>query len=97
MTKAQTILDQLGGRRFATMTGARNFIDLGNGLQFDLPRGTKNKATKVRVELNEKDLYDVRFVSVRNLSVIERGAFPDIYADRLQPLFTEQTGFDTHL
>ena len=29
---AKTILQQIGGKRFATMTGSRNFIDMGNGL-----------------------------------------------------------------
>ena len=30
---AQTILEQIGGRRFAVMTGSKNFTDLGNGLE----------------------------------------------------------------
>ena len=33
---ANTILQQLGGHGFAVMTGSRNFISLGNGLQMSL-------------------------------------------------------------
>ena len=30
---AKTILEQIGGRRFAAMTGSKDFIDMGNGLR----------------------------------------------------------------
>lgn len=43
-TIAQTILTQLGGNRFLAMTGAKQLVDLGNGLQFAIGRGAKNKA-----------------------------------------------------
>ena len=33
----------------------------------------------------------------RGVNVTERGEFDMIYGDRLAALFTEQTGFDTHL
>lgn len=35
---ADTILQLLGGHGFAVMTGSRNFISLGNGLQMSLAR-----------------------------------------------------------
>ena len=28
---AKTIFEQIGGRRFAAMTGSKDFIDMGNG------------------------------------------------------------------
>lgn len=31
---AKTILQQIGGKRFAAMTGSKDFIDMGNGLRF---------------------------------------------------------------
>ena len=35
---AQTILQQIGGRRFTAMTGSRDFIDMGNGFErFSMP------------------------------------------------------------
>ena len=30
---AKKILEQIGGRRFAAMTGSKDFIDMGNGLR----------------------------------------------------------------
>lgn len=95
-TIAQTILAQLGGNRFLTMTGAKQLVDLGNGLQFAIGRGASNKANKVIVTL-DGDLYAVRFVTIRGTTITERGTFDTIYGDRLAVLFTEQTGFDTHL
>ena len=35
---ANTILQQLGGNGFTVMTGSRNYINLGNGLQMSLAR-----------------------------------------------------------
>ena len=35
---AKTILEQIGGRRFAAMTGSKDFIDMGNGLRMSLAR-----------------------------------------------------------
>ena len=86
-TIAQIILQQLG---------ARMLCDLRDGLQFALPRGAKNKANRVCIRL-AGDLYRVTFYSIRGIDVTERGAFEMIYGDRLAALFTEQTGFDTHL
>lgn len=95
-TTAQTVLAQLGGNRFLAMTGAKYLCNLGDGLAFNLPRGAKNKANKVCIRL-VGDLYRVAFYSVRGVTVTERGEFDMIYGDRLATLFTEQTGFDTHL
>lgn len=95
-TIAQIILQQLGGNRFLAMTGAKQLCDLRDGLQFALPRGAKNKANKVCIRLVD-DLYRVTFYSIRGVNVTERGEFERIYGDRLAAIFTEQTGFDTHL
>lgn len=95
-TIAQTILAQLGGNRFLAMTGAKQLVALPTGLQFAIGRGAKNKATKVSIRL-DGDLYTVDFFSSRGVSVTSRGTFEMIYGDRLAALFTEQTGFDTHL
>lgn len=41
MEIAKTILSQLGGNRFITMTSAKHFVGLTEpGLQFDLPTDT---------------------------------------------------------
>ncbi len=73
-TIAQTILTQLGGNRFLAMAGAKQLVDLGNGLQFAIGRGASNKANKVVITL-DGDLYAVRFVTIRGATITERGTF----------------------
>ena len=41
-TIAQTILTQLGGNRFLAMTGAKDLVNTGKGLQFAIGRGASN-------------------------------------------------------
>ena len=40
---AKTIFEQIGGRRFAAMTGSKDFIDMGNGLRMSLARNKMEK------------------------------------------------------
>lgn len=96
-TIAQTILAQLGGNRFLAMTGAKDLVNTGKGLQFAIGRGASNKADKVVVTLTYADLYDVRFLTIRGVNMTERGTVEGVHADRLAAVFTEQTGFDTHM
>ena len=44
---AKTILEQIGGRRFAAMTGSKDFTDMGNGLRMSLAR---NKTSANRLD-----------------------------------------------
>ena len=58
---AKTILEQIGGRRFAAMTGSKDFIDMGNGLRMSLPR---NKTSANRIDIiydGGADLSTMRF------------------------------------
>ena len=58
---AKTIFEQIGGRRFATMTGSKDFIDMGNGLRMSLAR---NKTSANRLDIiydAGADLYNMRF------------------------------------
>ena len=58
---AKTILQQIGGRRFAAMTGSRDFIDMGNGLRMSLARN-KTSANRLDIIYDEgADLYNMRF------------------------------------
>lgn len=97
---AQTIYEQLGGRRFAAMTGARDFVSDGNTLRFRLPaRFARRGITRVRIDYHPgQDLYEIQFARIRGLytlDVIERAA--GVYAEDLQRIFTDATGLDTHL
>ena len=80
---AKTILQQIGGKRFATMTGSRDFIDMGNGLRMSLAR---NKTSANRLDIiydGGADLYNMRFVH------------EGIYFDMLEEMFTMVTGLYT--
>lgn len=48
---ANTILQQLGGHGFTVMTGSRNYINLGNGLQMSLAR---NKTSANRLGYSQQ-------------------------------------------
>ena len=58
---AKTILEQIGVRRFAAMTGSKDFTDMGNGLRMSLAR---NKTSANRLDIiydGGADLYNMRF------------------------------------
>lgn len=98
MSIAQTILEQLGGRRFVSMTGAKNFGDTGNGLAFQIPASlTKNRINAVKIELDPSDTYIVKFLRIgrADLKVVSQHSM--IYCDQLEDLFERETGLYTHL
>lgn len=94
---ARTILSQLGGNRFAAMTGAKNFVAGNDGLSFAIP--TANGINRVNVTLDCNDLYRVTFSkwNARKLCNVIVHTVGGIYCDMLAPLFTEQTGLYTRL
>jgi len=97
---AETILSQLGGRRFIAMTGAKNFMALKSGLQFDLPKTphyVRNGISRVWVELKVSDTYTVKTWKIRGQNVKEIDEVEGIYCDMLQSTFTELTGLNTYL
>lgn len=101
MTVANTILEQLGGRRFQVMTGAKHFTGSETGLSFKLPR-SKDGANVVRITLTAMDLYDIETVSVRKsrtkgLTFTTKTERDGIYCDQLQEVFTSITGLATRL
>lgn len=97
---ASTILEQLGGRRFIAMTGAKNFVAVapGNTLVFRLPaKFAKNKANYVRITLTPDDLYTVEFSYLRAMNLRDISRHEGIYCDQLRELFTTETGLYTSL
>lgn len=105
-----TIYNQLGGSRFAAMTGYKNGLSIPNGLLFLLPsRFAKDGINKVRITLNGRDLYDMEFIKVgpqpsfkglmagkeQKITVVATRS--DVFCDQLQSVFTSITGLDTHL
>jgi phosphotransferase system IIB component len=101
-TVADTILAQLGGQRFINMTGAKHFMSddsHGRGsLTFKLPVNmTRDRITHVRIVLKVEDLYDVQALKVRGVNCTTVAERFQVMANRLQYVFTELTGLDTHL
>ena len=98
---AQTILQQIGGKRFTAMTGSRDYINMGNGLRMSL---ASNKTSANRLDIiydAGADLYNMRFYRrtfskktfecrTKDIAVHE-----GIYFDMLEEMFTMVTGLYT--
>lgn len=100
MQIVNTILEQLGGRRFDVMTGARDFSydQQAKALIFHLPRRTGNDVTAVQIQLLGNDTYKMIFWDFRlgrNFHLYEVAKIEGIYADQLQTVFAEYTGLAT--
>ncbi|MGU4699208.1 hypothetical protein K6L09_21295 [Burkholderia cepacia] len=109
---AETMIAQLGGKKFVAMTGAKDFLfgeTEGNEpyLQFKIPTNfAKDNISIIRIVLNQMDTYDVQYLKMgkqRNdfggfSPIAEQVAMSEgIYCDMLQDDFKEKTGLDTNL
>ena len=96
---ARTILDQLGGKQFLVMTGARNLIAHQDGLSFRLPgpRSYAGGINYVRITLTPADTYNVTFSRVYGLKITPKASADGIYASDLRRVFTSATGLETSL
>lgn len=101
---ANEILNQLGGRRFAAFTGAKNFVGDASSLSFSLPgnRGfTKDGINVVKVTLTPMDVYTVEFCRVRRSGFEMKrtviATVENVYNDNLREVFEEYTGLRTSL
>lgn len=98
MSVAQTILQQLGGRRFIAMTGSKNMTAHKDGLSFRLPSNfARGGINYVKITLTPADLYHLEFCKVRKLEYRVIETEDGVYAEDLQRMFTHATGLDTHL
>lgn len=97
MTVANTILEQLGGRRFIAMTGAKDFLGDKDLLAFRLPRGARGGINKVRITLTPADLYDVQFYKMGSKSFTLLAQADNVDAAQLRQVFTRHTGLETSL
>jgi hypothetical protein len=107
-TVALNILKWLGGNKFLAMTGTTNLIYDNDFLSMKL-KNNQSKTNKLEINLNNKDLYDIKFYKYIPLKfnsktgkfsgdkIINVVAFKDVHGEDLQRIFTEVTGFDTHL
>ena len=95
-------MEQIGGKRFAVMTGSRDFVDMGNGLRMSLAR---NKTSANRLDIiydAGTDLYNMRFYrKTFSKKTFESKAkdietHEGIFFDMLDEVFTQVTGLYTH-
>jgi hypothetical protein len=93
---AKLILEQLGGNKFAFMTGAKHFAYANNCLTFRIGRNSK-RVNCVRVTLNGLALYDMEFFTVGKRGAKVLSSAENLYADQLTTAFTLGTGLYTHL
>lgn len=95
---ANTILNQLGGRKFITMTGSHSFTAGANFLTMKLRRNLLN-AQYLKIELTSMDDYTMKFVSFNSKTgdMVEKAVVEGVYCDMLQSIFTEKTGLYTSL
>jgi len=97
---AEIIFQQLGGHKFAVMTGAKNLASTGNGLSFRLTGSggfTKDGINYVKITLNDMDTYDMEFGKIKGSNYKVITTKNDVYNDMLQNIFTDVTGLDTKL
>ena len=94
ITIATEILNQLGGKRFTFMTGAKNFGTLTNkaGIGFKVMGGQY-----IRIVLNSMDTYDIERFKMRKMEKIKVRTEEGIYCDMLCDSFTRLTGLNTSL
>ena len=94
---ARIIWEQLGGNKFRMMTGAKNLLNLGDGLAMKLGRNSSN-SNYLKITLNSMDTYDMEFAKLTRMgekkSVTE---YNNIYNDMLTDQFTAHTGMYTSL
>lgn len=102
---ARTILEQLGGQRFKSMTGARDFVysdgnrpDEVADLTFKIMRNS-HKTTHVRIALKGDDTYRMYFLhwEARKMQFRTGLSIDTVYADGLRNGFHTGTGLETRL
>lgn len=94
---SRTIWDQLGGNKFAAMTGAKPALSLKDGIELKLGRNGKN-VTHVRITLEGDDTYTMLFRTVRGTATPKiKAEVKGVYADALRKTFEEHTGLHTSL
>lgn len=96
---ATTILEQLGGRRFVMMTGARQLTTLPEttevfgGLGFRIPMACKDGSRTWKITLTPADTYTIETFSMKGQP---KTKLTDVYCDMLVSTFERVTGLAAH-
>jgi hypothetical protein len=92
LSVANTILEQMGGKRIGLFIGATQFIGDENSLTIKWKAKSKNKANCVRITLTPMDVYIVTFLRISGSNVFEVSKHEEVYCDSLKELFETETG-----
>jgi hypothetical protein len=103
---ANTIYNQLGGGKFAYITGSKNFVGDQNSLTMHLSKNNQ-KAKYLKIELMNDDTYTMVFSTTKKIvdpvlgfkvdALVELRKIEMVYAEELQAQFTKVTGLYTAL
>jgi hypothetical protein len=94
---SQTIISQLGGRKFQVMTGAKNF-SFSKDVSLTFQIGSNAKKIKwVQINLEDDDTYTMTFLKQVKGEPVVASRHTDIYNDQLAKIFSAQTGMATSL
>ena len=95
---AETLLQQLGGRKFIAMTGAKDLmVDRENkSLHMKIGRNSKG-INHLKITYMPDDTYTMDFGRIRKLDYKVVRSISGVYAEALQDVFTEVTGMYTSL
>jgi hypothetical protein len=98
---ANTIYNQLGGGKFAYITGSKNFVGDKNSLTMHLSKNNQ-KAKYLKIELNADDTYTMIFSTTKKAidpvlgfkvdQLVELRKIEMVYAEELCFQFTKVTG-----
>lgn len=92
---AQIIQQQLGGKALY-MLGAKNLLAGRDYLSFRIGRNSKG-VNYIKITLNDKDLYDVEFGSIRGTKYTVKKEVKDVYVGELHEIIERYTGMYTSL
>lgn len=76
-------------RGFTQMTGATQYVDMGNGVKFRF-KGSK-AANLVMITLTARDTYDVEFYKMAKYDYTKVATIEDVYGDQLRSVFEQFT------
>lgn len=82
------ILQQLGGQRFQSLTGARDFVWQNDGIAFRVPR-TGSGIAYIRITVAPNDTYSVTFLDKHSVEIVR---IDDLCADALRATMAQHIG-----
>ena len=94
---ATTIANQLtashkGLNVLAMMIGAKNFVSLDAGLQFQFAKFAGCKSNYCSIELLPDDTYRMRLYSIRSAAIKSHYDESGLYCDQIGEIFQRETG-----